>query len=77
MDNAANLLFGDKSVMTATGTFPYQQVDVWMSMFEVGNEHRRLRLALNLGFTAAAVRNYLPVFRKAAETVRVFGPQIS
>ncbi|KAJ7927255.1 cytochrome P450 [Mycena leptocephala] len=44
--------------MTATGTFPYQS-----------NEHRRPRFALNVGFTAAAVRNYQPVFRKAAETV--------
>ncbi|KAJ7870890.1 cytochrome P450 [Mycena leptocephala] len=34
-----------------------------------GNEHRRLRSALNVGFTAAAVRSYQPVFRKVAEMI--------
>ncbi|KAJ6569248.1 cytochrome P450 [Mycena capillaripes] len=34
-----------------------------------GDEHRRLRAALNIGFTAAAVRKYMPVFEKAAETI--------
>ncbi|KAJ7020448.1 cytochrome P450 [Mycena alexandri] len=33
------------------------------------NEHRRLRAALNVGFTAAAVQNCLPVFRKVAEMI--------
>ncbi|KAJ7803339.1 cytochrome P450 [Mycena leptocephala] len=33
------------------------------------DEHRRLRAGLNVGFTAAAVRNCLPVFRKVAETI--------
>ncbi|KAJ7458483.1 cytochrome P450 [Mycena latifolia] len=32
-----------------------------------GNEHRRLRSALNVGFTAAAVRSYQPIFKKVAE----------
>ncbi|KAJ6554209.1 cytochrome P450 [Mycena capillaripes] len=34
-----------------------------------GDEHHRLRSALNVGFTAAAVRNYEPVFQKVAMTV--------
>ncbi|KAJ6571230.1 cytochrome P450 [Mycena capillaripes] len=34
-----------------------------------GDEHRRLRSALNVGFTAAAVRNYEPVFQKVAVRV--------
>jgi len=34
-----------------------------------GDEHRRIRGALNVGFTAAAVRKYQPVFEKAAETI--------
>jgi len=34
-----------------------------------GDDHKRLRAALNVGFTAAAVRNYLPIFQKAAHTV--------
>ncbi|KAJ7864555.1 hypothetical protein B0H13DRAFT_2563625 [Mycena leptocephala] len=32
-------------------------------------DHKRYRAALNIGFTAAAVRNYLPVFEKAAQTL--------
>ncbi|KAJ6488751.1 cytochrome P450 [Mycena sanguinolenta] len=31
-----------------------------------GDEHRRLRAALNVGFTAAAVRDYQPLFQKIA-----------
>ncbi|KAJ6527707.1 cytochrome P450 [Mycena capillaripes] len=34
-----------------------------------GNEHRRLRSALNVGFTAAAVRSYQPIFKKVAEMI--------
>ncbi|KAJ7362526.1 cytochrome P450 [Mycena albidolilacea] len=34
-----------------------------------GNEHRRLRAALNVGFTATAVRRYQPIFEKMAETI--------
>ncbi|KAF7340248.1 Cytochrome P450 [Mycena venus] len=35
----------------------------------LGSEHRELRSALNVGFTAAAVRNYQPVFQKAAQMI--------
>ncbi|KAF8183072.1 cytochrome P450 [Mycena galopus ATCC 62051] len=52
LDNTATLLFGEKSVITASGS-----------------EHRRLRSALNVGFTAAAVRGYEPVFKKVAEKI--------
>ncbi|KAF8172535.1 cytochrome P450 [Mycena galopus ATCC 62051] len=34
-----------------------------------GSEHRRLRSALNVGFTPAAVRSYQPVFKRVAETI--------
>ncbi|KAK7044320.1 cytochrome P450 [Favolaschia claudopus] len=51
-DNISYLLFGEKSVITATGS-----------------EHRRLRSALNVGFTSAAVRKYQPVFKRIAETI--------
>ncbi|KAJ7479482.1 cytochrome P450 [Mycena latifolia] len=34
-----------------------------------GDEHRRLRAALNVGFSAAAVRGYQPVFQKVAEMI--------
>ncbi|KAF7349931.1 Cytochrome P450 [Mycena venus] len=52
LDNTASLLFGERSVITASGS-----------------EHRRLRSALNVGFTAAAVRGYEPVFKKVAEKI--------
>jgi cytochrome P450 len=32
-----------------------------------GEEHRRLRMALNVGFTASAVRKYRPAFEKIAQ----------
>ncbi|KAF7336151.1 Cytochrome P450 [Mycena venus] len=51
-DNTAYLLFGENSVITATG-----------------NEHRRLRYALNVGFTSTAVRDYQMMFQKAAEMI--------
>jgi cytochrome P450 len=38
-------------------------------MRPIGNEHRRLRAALNVGFTPAAVRGYESAFQKAAEMV--------
>ncbi|KAJ7442380.1 cytochrome P450 [Mycena galericulata] len=34
-----------------------------------GETHRRVRTALNIGFTASAVRNYQPLFEKAAQKV--------
>jgi cytochrome P450 len=30
-------------------------------------DHKRIRAALNIGFTAAAIRNYIPIFEKAAQ----------
>ncbi|KAF7334434.1 Cytochrome P450 [Mycena venus] len=32
-------------------------------------DHKRIRAALNVGFTAAAVRDYIPVFKKVAQTL--------
>ncbi|KAF7356161.1 Cytochrome P450 [Mycena venus] len=32
-------------------------------------DHKRIRAALSVGFTAAAVRDYIPVFEKAAQTL--------
>ncbi|KAJ6506163.1 hypothetical protein C8R47DRAFT_1101439 [Mycena vitilis] len=34
-----------------------------------GDEHRRLRSALNVGFTVAAVRDYQSIFENVAESV--------
>ncbi|KAJ7910383.1 cytochrome P450 [Mycena leptocephala] len=38
-------------------------------MWAKDHNHKRLRAALNVGFTAAAVRNYLAVFEKTAQTL--------
>ncbi|KAF7375809.1 Cytochrome P450 [Mycena sanguinolenta] len=34
-----------------------------------GNDHRRIRSALNIGFTAAAVRSYYAIFKVVAEQI--------
>jgi cytochrome P450 len=39
--------------------------------FITGEYRKKLRAALNVGFTTAAVRNYRPVFEKAAQAVRL------
>ncbi|KAJ7843789.1 cytochrome P450, partial [Mycena olivaceomarginata] len=32
-------------------------------------DHKRIRAALNIGFTAGAIRNYIPIFEKAAQMI--------
>ncbi|KAJ7841213.1 cytochrome P450 [Mycena olivaceomarginata] len=34
-----------------------------------GDTHKRLRAAMNVGFTSAAVRNFLPIFERVAQTM--------
>ncbi|KAJ7838916.1 cytochrome P450 [Mycena olivaceomarginata] len=34
-----------------------------------GDTHKRLRAAMNAGFTSAAVRNFLPIFERVAQTM--------
>jgi cytochrome P450 len=46
-------------------------------MMSNGSYHKRLRAALNVGFTAAAVRDKLPVLEKVAQTVELSLTQIS
>ncbi|KAF7375698.1 hypothetical protein MSAN_00459200 [Mycena sanguinolenta] len=36
---------------------------------DLGSDHRRIRSALNIGFTAAAVRSYHAVFKVVAEQI--------
>ncbi|KAJ7673673.1 cytochrome P450 [Mycena polygramma] len=52
VDNTAELMFGEESVLTAKA-----------------HEHRRLRSALNVGFTPSAVRKYHHIFKKTAEMI--------
>ncbi|KAJ7305668.1 cytochrome P450 [Mycena albidolilacea] len=52
----------------------YGQFAAWREKWRtlivyLGDEHRRLRSALNVGFTPGAVRNYQPVFQKVAEII--------
>lgn len=37
-----------------------------------GETHKRLRNEFNMGFTAARVRSYYPIFEKVAQAVRSF-----
>jgi cytochrome P450 len=67
-----SLVYGEGSVICVSGTCSTLQrtsLDVLVGVFS-GENHKRLRAALNTGFSAAAVRTYLPVFEKAAQKVR-------
>jgi hypothetical protein len=66
-----NLLYRERSVIGAQGTFlwPVHITNIELGVMYAGAEHRRIRTALNAGFTATAVREYEPVFQKVAESV--------
>ncbi|KAJ7479483.1 cytochrome P450 [Mycena latifolia] len=67
-DTLAYSLFGRGSLITARGMFcsdPGGCADANIGL--TGEEHRRLRAALSVGFSTAAVRGYQPVFQKVAE----------
>lgn len=67
------LVFGKKSMVGVNGAFT-SYAYVWTKHDRpTEGDHKRIRAALNVGFTAAAVRNYLPMFEKAAQTVGSFG----
>jgi hypothetical protein len=72
--NIVPILHGEKSVAAAKGKLSYTHVyDMHMegSDFVTGEYRKKIRAALNVGFTAAAVRSYRPVFEKAAQAVRL------
>ncbi|KAJ7435478.1 cytochrome P450 [Mycena galericulata] len=58
-DVLLKLWFTEQSMITLRGKF----------YLSFRKEHRRMRAALNFGFTAAAVRRYQAVFKQAAEMV--------
>ncbi|KAJ7085203.1 cytochrome P450 [Mycena belliarum] len=53
LENVVNLLYGEKSVLG----------------IKAGAAHRRVKAALNVGFTAGAVRGYQPVFERVARLI--------
>ncbi|KAF7350059.1 Cytochrome P450 [Mycena venus] len=70
-DMMLHLAFPEKSVIAVKGMFsfrwwPYHHLKLSV---DLGDEHRRIRAALNVGFSAATVRTYRPVFERAAETI--------
>jgi cytochrome P450 len=71
MENLVHLLHGKESIMGVKGIGYHL---MWRAGAESKSfpeqDHKRLRAALSIGFTAAAVRNYRPGFLKAAQTVR-------
>ncbi|KAK6988679.1 hypothetical protein R3P38DRAFT_3228654 [Favolaschia claudopus] len=49
------------------GRLIYNAGCTWLTDSE--KDHQRLRTALNEGFTVAAVRSYIPIFERVAQTV--------
>ncbi|KAJ7629235.1 cytochrome P450 [Mycena polygramma] len=70
LDGLLTLVFGENSLIVVRGEFDlFVLLCEQLIIVRIGAEHRRLRGSMNAGFTSAAVRNYLPVFQKAAEMV--------
>jgi cytochrome P450 len=72
LQTLADMLYGEKSVIGNKGTSLLHLLN-WghrpsQHRFTTG-DHRRLKTALKVGFTAAAVRSYQPIFQKVAQTV--------
>ncbi|KAF7335030.1 Cytochrome P450 [Mycena venus] len=68
-DILMRLLFGEESVICTEGRFRHGDITRSKLSVDVGDKHRRIRAAMNSGFTAAAVRTYKAVFEKVAETL--------
>ncbi|KAF8175963.1 cytochrome P450 [Mycena galopus ATCC 62051] len=70
LDILLRLLFGEESVIcTKDGRFRHGDIARPKLNVDVGDKHRRIRAAMNIGFTAAAVRTYKAVFERVAETI--------
>ncbi|KAJ7764225.1 cytochrome P450 [Mycena metata] len=65
LENLIYLLYGLKSLVSVPGTFCAHESPYTQSL-SIAEEHKSLRAALNVGFTAAAVRGYQSIFEKAA-----------
>ncbi|KAJ6557041.1 cytochrome P450 [Mycena vulgaris] len=60
IENFVHLLYGKRSLSA------YWDVDCDNT---IGDTHKRLRAALNTGFSAGAVKNYQPIFEKMAQAL--------
>ncbi|KAJ7893045.1 cytochrome P450 [Mycena leptocephala] len=70
LETAVYMTFGKKSLMGPRVCFALPQMRQMTRLWRIADHnHKRLRAALNVGFTAAAVRNYLAVFEKTAQTL--------
>jgi hypothetical protein len=72
LEKAVQMLHRKESVVAAKGLLSYTPLYMQPgSDFVTGDYRKKVRAALNSGFTAAAVRNYRPVFEKAAQAARL------
>jgi cytochrome P450 len=70
LQNMVGLVFGDGSLMGIRGK-AHADVRLPGSEDATGQMHRRIRNEFNIGFSAAAVRTYQPIFEKVAQVVRI------
>ncbi|KAJ7926961.1 cytochrome P450 [Mycena leptocephala] len=68
LQNMVGLVFGDGSLMGIRGKV-HADVRLPGSEDATGQMHRRIRNEFNIGFSAAAVRTYQPIFEKVAQAI--------
>jgi cytochrome P450 len=70
LQNVVSLVFGDGSLLGLRGK-AHGDIRILCSDDAIGQMHKRIRNEWNIGFSAAAVRSYQPIFEKVAQTVRI------
>jgi cytochrome P450 len=70
LQNLGSLLYGDGNLLGLRGK-AHADIHIIWSDDVIGQMHKRIRNEWNIGFSAAAVRSYKPIFEKVAQTVRI------
>jgi hypothetical protein len=72
LQNMVSLLYGDGNIGCLRGKADADK-RILCSDDAIGQSqmHKRIRNEFNIGFSAAAVRSYQPIFEKVAQTVRI------
>jgi cytochrome P450 len=70
LQNMGDLLYGDGNLFGLRGK-PHADIRTLCSDDAIGQIHKRIRNEWNIGFSAAAVRSYQPIFEKVAQAVRI------
>ncbi|KAJ7824151.1 hypothetical protein B0H13DRAFT_1658709, partial [Mycena leptocephala] len=69
LQNVVSLLYGDGRLLSLRGK-THADICILCSDDAIREIHKRIRNEWNIGFSAAAVRSYQPIFEKVAQTVR-------